>query len=306
MQPEYFIECSTNAQAFEKAAWQFLAEGEYTPDDIFDFIKGARQLQQVPLYYFDIGYEGSATGEVGHSRTETYVEFDKEQTRSVTDWFPYSEYIHGETDALLYAGKVCEDWMLAMFEGFKFKRSQLKKTAAGDKEAAALGALFVTTMDEGWNRRGRQIALNKVQQYESDRLKEKDIRDLNISVKLSEQEKYSLVAPYWFFNYTYSGSAYTVIADATNLGRITGTRPTDEKLKTKVQETRRSGWIMGIAASIGSAIVWATAFDPPELSILIGAAGLTLTWLVTEFWSVARLKREARERRLYSKSLKGK
>jgi hypothetical protein len=306
MHPAYFIDCPTTPQQFEQAAYAFLAAGNYTPDDIFEEMSATQQLLQLPFYYYQIGYEGKLKAETGHKHTDTYIRLNKKKQRSITTWHPHYEYITGETDVLLYAGNSHAAELIDLMQATQCSASHLKIINPGDTALPALQASFVYSMEAQWAGYGSAIALARIDAYERERRTSMLLRDIDIQVKLHIRQKRSVLIPCWLLKYTYNDADYWVAADATNLARITGTRPTDQRMKEKIREKRRSGWITGVAASAGAALVWATAFQPPALSIFIGGAGIAITWLITEMFAVAKLKRATRERLLYRKALKGK
>lgn len=112
------IPLAITVDELEKIAYSYMANGEYTPDDMLEaavFTKKERLY--VPAYVFRVEYDATWTASFGYDRKEQYTEYQtvyrnnssyKEpvtKTKTVTDWRPQNGSDTGILSLAIYAGK---------------------------------------------------------------------------------------------------------------------------------------------------------------------------------------------------------
>lgn len=119
--PRFIVPMKLTEQAIKDAAREFLAEGDYTPDDLVDapFLKVERLY--VPAFRYRGHYDARWTASFGYDRTEPYVDYETRYVdgrservpvtryRTVTDWQPASGSDVGDFTLYGYAGDVLDD-----------------------------------------------------------------------------------------------------------------------------------------------------------------------------------------------------
>ena len=114
---DYIIPLSVTVDDLEKRAYEYMASGDFTPDDMLEsatFIK--RECFYVPAYFFKIDYQATWTASFGYDRQEPYTayrtvtrnnqSFQEAYTahKTVTDWRPSNGIDSGDFTVSTYAG----------------------------------------------------------------------------------------------------------------------------------------------------------------------------------------------------------
>lgn len=117
------------ADRLERKAYDYMASGNYTPDDMLDaavFTK--KEMMYVPAYIFNVDFEATWTASFGYDRKETYTEYQtvyrdgksrKEpvtRTKTVTDWRPQHGTDTGSVWLATYAGQRLSSSTLSLRE----------------------------------------------------------------------------------------------------------------------------------------------------------------------------------------------
>lgn len=128
---ELIVPFILDLQAIEKAASAYMAEGEYTPDNLVQIAKVTKlERLYLPCYYFHGLYLARWTATFGFDRTEHYTAYETRissdtgrtrqvpvtKTRTVTDWRSQSGTASGRFAVLTYAGAKFKGSFLPLIE----------------------------------------------------------------------------------------------------------------------------------------------------------------------------------------------
>jgi LSD1 subclass zinc finger protein len=115
---EKIIPLTVKKEDLENRVYEYMASGDYTPDDMIDEAKIiSRQFLYVPTYKFQVEFEATWTASFGYDRTEHYTEYvtvtrnghsvkePRTKTKTVTDWRPANGTDAGRFSVAAYAGK---------------------------------------------------------------------------------------------------------------------------------------------------------------------------------------------------------
>lgn len=113
LEAELIIPLSVTQDDLEKRVYAYMAEGNYTPDDMLEsvtFLK--RECFYVPAYVFEVDYEAKWTASFGYDRKEPYTDYRTRNGRreaytayrTVTDWRPVNGEDSGTFEVAAYAG----------------------------------------------------------------------------------------------------------------------------------------------------------------------------------------------------------
>ena len=107
--PEFIIPLAMTPDVLEKNVYGYLAQGDYTPDDMLESVVFLRKESfYVPVYTFEINYDVNWTATFGYDQQEPYTAHrdGKAYTayRTVTDWRPASGRDVGTFEVSAYAG----------------------------------------------------------------------------------------------------------------------------------------------------------------------------------------------------------
>lgn len=122
---ESIIPFTVSKDDLEKRVYEYMASGDYTPDDILEASTFTKQeLFYVPAFMFRVEYEATWTASFGYDRTEHYTVYEDRhlgndsrgnsrgyhqvpvtKTKTVTDWRPANGVDSGIFSVATYAGK---------------------------------------------------------------------------------------------------------------------------------------------------------------------------------------------------------
>ena len=275
MDVDFIINNKVSEQDFEKIVYKWLAEGDYTPDDIIENIITQNNITLVPIYFYKNEYYGSCSASLGYARQEYYYEWDdynKKQIRKsrwVTDWHPHSQAVQGVTTTVVYAGTLVREEIATFVENMGWLKEELHSISDDTSHYEEIADLFKFSKEEMWNNRGIHKAYNDAVKKTTSELPSPLVQNLSLNINFSLTGFFSLVAPYWLFRYEYNEKEYYVIVDGNNPERIDGVKPEDQKRKNSVIKLKWFGWSVGLLA-----IVLALYFSSGES---FGDIGLTWT-----------------------------
>lgn len=249
-------------QDFEKIVYQWLAEGDYTPDDIIENIITKKNLCYLPVYFFKRIYDGTCSASIGYPRSEEYQVWNSEKkryeyrSRTVIDWRPHYQPVNGRLsisglgcdtknkEILSSISKQINNIRFSNFDFIRFEESILSKKEVID---------FQYTSYETWKinieESAKEIIFNKAVS-ELPGSNKKDIR-INLNKNEDEQKPLSIYVPFWFFLYEYAGKEYFVFNDAGSGNNIGGTKPEDKRRKNRVLTINLLYWLGWPAVSWG-------------------------------------------------------
>ncbi len=124
------IPMGMSVEALERSAQAYMAQGDFTPDDMLEVaVFTRRERLYVPAHRFIVSYEATWTASFGYDRTEHYTEFvsvtkysngrsytvqePRTRTKTVTDWRPANGTDAGSFSVAAYAGKLLNESALA-------------------------------------------------------------------------------------------------------------------------------------------------------------------------------------------------
>ena len=107
--PEFIIPLALTPDALEKNVYGYLAQGDYTPDDMLETVVFLRrECFYVPTYTFNVDYDVNWTASFGYDQEEPYTAHREGKAytayRTVTDWRPVSGRDSGTFEVSTYAG----------------------------------------------------------------------------------------------------------------------------------------------------------------------------------------------------------
>ncbi len=120
------IPMGMSVEALERSAQAYMAQGDFTPDDMLEVaVFTRRERLYVPAHRFIVSYEATWTASFGYDRTEHYTEFvsvtkysngrsytvqePRNRTKTVTDWRPANGIDAGSFSVAVYAGKLLNE-----------------------------------------------------------------------------------------------------------------------------------------------------------------------------------------------------
>jgi hypothetical protein len=124
------IPMGMSVEALERSAQAYMAQGDFTPDDMLEVaVFTRRERLYVPAHRFIVSYEATWTASFGYDRTEHYTEFvsvtkysngrsytvqePRTRKKTVTDWRPANGTDAGSFSVATYAGKLLNESALA-------------------------------------------------------------------------------------------------------------------------------------------------------------------------------------------------
>lgn len=304
MDLDYIIKNKVSEQDFEQIVYKWLAEGDYTPDDIIENIITQNNLALMPLYYSKDDYSGSCSVSLGYQKLvedNVYDNVNKKwvrQSRWITEWQPHSQAIQGNTVTITYAGGKVINPISIFFENMGWKSEELLSIPPDAPRYDEMCNLFKVSKNDSWDIRGGKKAYNQAFQQTIPKLPSSIYNNLVLNIKFTETMFFNVLAPYWLFSYEYQEKQYYVLVDGNNPGRIDGLRPEDKKRKSEVIKVKWFGWLVGILATILALyIVAGQDFDKIVwnwTNFGIGLAGLILTG-VTVAYEVVKIKDKSKK-----------
>ncbi|MBC7775180.1 MAG: hypothetical protein H7246_07050 [Phycisphaerae bacterium] len=292
MKVDYIIKNKVSEQDFERAVYNWLAEGDYTPDDIIENIITQNNLVLLPLHFYMNDYQGTCSASLGYSRTEYYQvwndTYKRSETRSrmVTNWVPHSQPVQGTVTTVVYAGDKNLEGIALFVENMGWRADELNQIGQNEANYAPVLSLFKVNGSDSWNNKGAKKAYNSAVQQTLPLLPSNLVQNFNLNIRFSEKKFFSLVAPFWLFIYEYQEQQYYVVVDGNDPSRVDGIKPEDKKRKNSVIALRWYGWIGGIVASLFGVYYFSgQTFAELEINwknIGIFAAGFILTWILIE------------------------
>ena len=247
MQPDYILGNNISKQDFEKIAYQWLAEGDYTPDDVLENIITEHNLGLMPLYFLKAEYYGNCSVSLGYRRQEYYYEWDdfsKKQirkSRTVVDWHPHTQPVQGVTTTITYVGNPLSERAMTFIEDMGWTAEALQRLPDNIPRYDEVCGMFKLDYNESWAQKGLKKAYQEAVQQTIPKLPSLIQSNLTLDIRFTEKLFFSVLAPYWLFKYEYKEKLYFLIADGHTPTRIDGTKPEDKKRKNEVIKIRTVG-----------------------------------------------------------------
>lgn len=232
---------------FRAIAYNWLAEGEYTPDDIIENIVTSNSLVLFPFYHFEHQFSGSCSFSLASIHSYNYYSIDKngnrvKQQKADITWTNKNLPINGQVNILAYAGEYIDAPWNNFIERTVWKPIELIKRSFSSDKYNYFMRSFKASKETVWNDKAVYRAYDKALEHTKNHMKKQYYKDLNLSIKFDEVASYHILAPFWLFTYDYAGDKYYIIVDGNDSTRVEGTKPQDNKRKGRIKNIRRVGW----------------------------------------------------------------
>jgi LSD1 subclass zinc finger protein len=244
--PDLVIPLTVEKDALEKAVYQHLASGHYTPDDLIEqAVLTKVERFYTPAYWFSGKYEARWTASFGYDRTEHYTTYETRQengrsrqvpvtkTKTVTDWNPVNGTDSGAFSVLAYAGSRLDKRVLSLVEH-----------SAGCDNVTDYDVSFVSgfevepfsvTEDTAYADRGDSQVNGIIDESVHQHAQGDRQRDWHWTANI-RKEGQPVIVPVCHVTYEYEGKSYHVWTDGTNPQvQVTDELPKDEKRQRNVQ-----------------------------------------------------------------------
>lgn len=220
-------------EQFKIAALKWLAQGNYTPDDVlensvFDKVTGT----YIPFYNYDGSYEIKWSGSCGYDRVERVS--GGEGTRTTTDWRPASGTINGKFELRGIASKKLPDKFLDFCEKTHLAKKMIKDYDTRYIQGFAL-APFVAKPEEVFKSRVKPELDAIVQERVEKAMPGDRQRDISWSGDTPYKET-SMYVPFWLATYNYKNEEYRCLVYGRNASKIDGDKPVDKDRKKRVSK----------------------------------------------------------------------
>jgi hypothetical protein len=271
------VRFATTEADFKRALLAFLAEGDFTPDDVFDQVQ---VRQQTGLFAATFLYEGTArvhwTASAGFQRRESYVEDHVEvengrrvnrprtATRTVTDWRPIS-------------GESLQDYRLCVVAtpALPAELHPLIETVEGLAPTDALPPVdpaavkgfaiepFAGSPEENFQRVAQGRLNAELLRLTQKRIPGDEHKQLSLTSTRAHERCTRLYRPIWFATYAYKGQRFSYAMDGVSK-KGQGTRPEDHALRDSVQRLEKELSNANVLAIVAAVLLFfvLTIFGP--------------------------------------------
>ena len=206
---------------FERGLLSWLADGDYTPDDILSGVMVSEHTGlYVPFFRFTGEYRATFTASAGYERQETYVAYRKDsngnrvpvtKTRTVTDWRPASGEASREFTVWSTASQKlpeermewCEETVGSQDDQWEVLSEEVIKGYAMEP--------FDQTADEVYAKRGKSSLSGQVRQVCRNMVQGDKCKDLRTEFSIRERDESHHYAPFWIASLKYKGETFTYV-----------------------------------------------------------------------------------------------
>jgi len=230
MKVDYLIQNKVSEEDFESTVYDWLSQGDYTPDDIIENIITEHNLMYFPVHFYKCSYSGNASASLGYPRIEYYYVYNpttkrqERKSRTVTDWIPHAQNVSGNVSTAVYVGDLKFDFLKLL-------------------------SLFKRNETDAWNNTGLKECHRLASKEIVNNFPSTIVRNFNANLSINVNNHASVVLPFWVFMYNYQGKPYYVAVDGNNPQRVSGLRPENKKRKNTVKAIRWVGWLSTIYLS---------------------------------------------------------
>ena len=234
---------SVSKEDYQRNVYEFLSEGDYTPDDIltstiFESVTGS----YLPMWLYSGKYEGNWSASSGYRRIESYVGRDSngravEKTRTVTDWRPSNGNCNGEYTVFGFAGDndAIKPTISDYAHGTQFSRGAIK-----DYEPQYTTGFtmldFKNDEHDTWDFNSKSRAEALVRASAEARIPGDTFKDFYVEAVYHQNKSLRTYVPFWITTYKYGDEEFYVYMDGTNQDRLQGLRPEDNERKALVKK----------------------------------------------------------------------
>jgi len=279
IKPDSILPFSISKEEYQKAVFEFLSEGDYTPDDIltstiFESVNGS----YLPMWLYSGKYSGNWSASSGYNRTEEYVGKGLDgklttKTRTVTDWRPSNGNCNGEYTVFGFAGdsESVKGTIADYAHETQFSRGDLKNF---DTEYTAGFTMleFAQDQHETWDNFANSRAHAIIEASATSRIPGDTYKDFYVEAVFDKEKTLRTYVPFWITTYNYNDNEFYVYMDGRDMTRLKGTKPEDTQRKDEVAKKFYPGHIVLAVAIIMCFVLDMTATIGWVLVIAIIAA----------------------------------
>lgn len=215
---------------------EWLAKGDYTPDDVFHNSKSIPKFDYLPIYNFGASYKANATVYAVTMRSRPVTRYVNGKPYQDTEWYTvplvFNNVTAGQFNTVVYTGSINRDSIRKFVESTEWNGNDMYIL---DNNGAPYDHMFSRDKQTEWNdiafKRMHKEAIAKA---EREAMGLHKIINTNLDYTDIKVEAYGLLLPFFLFAYVYEGNDYHVIIDANNPERIDGVRPVNNKRQLAV------------------------------------------------------------------------
>ncbi len=244
---------SVTKEACQTAFVEWLAQGDFCPNDIYDKTHSIEVIgAYAPMYIFNINYKVDWSASIGYNRIEKYMEMNKDgklenRTRTVTDWRPHSDSFRGSASKSAIASAFLRNPPWAEFVLACEVMSFGEPLEYDERYLAGFTQMPLSFSKDDAYEAIIKPKLEAHMQYEVDEIKLGDKkRDVHWSAQYSIKNWHLIYWPLWLIKYHYNNSEYAFVANGSKADEVRGSKPND---KSTLAKSRRIFYIaFGLSA----------------------------------------------------------
>ncbi|MFK7979268.1 MAG: hypothetical protein AB8G86_04765 [Saprospiraceae bacterium] len=252
MKGNYLIKNKVSEENFEATVYDWLADGDYTPDDIIENIITEHNLMYFPAHFYYSNYKGEVSASLGYMHEESYWTYNPEtkrkekRTRTVTTWQPYSQNVNSYIGVLIYAGESRFDFLRPFIEDTGWGKNDLIKVDDDTDRYQNFKKKYKKNLLDTWNEIGINESHRKATNEIKSNFPSNIISNFKANLNFKIDHNFSVLVPFWVFMYDYKGKKYYVSVDGNNPHKIDGVKPENKARKYTVKAIKWVGWLSTI------------------------------------------------------------
>jgi len=295
---------------FETVLLEWLAAGDYTPDDILSSVLVSRYTGVfVPFFRFRGEYRANFSASAGYSRVETYTATETdldgnrelvERTRTVTDWRPMNGEASDDFQIFCCASKTlpakyhawCEEQVCDQLGGWTtLNENDIEKYALEPFSRAA---------DEVFTARGKPKLRERVVARCMSGVPGDKTRDLKFSYRVRDRKAHHVYQPLWIASLQFGGEQFHFIQSGSAPDAWTGQRPEDKERKRTLKALMKPPTYSAVAWVLVGLLGFPLGAIPTIIAVVIGGPMSLILYLRAKKQQKAILSRsrEVRQRLL--------
>ncbi len=237
--PERIVVFNTTRDDFEREILSFLVQGDYTPNDIFNYAQ-FRDVEGIylPMYLYEGKYDATWNCSVGYYENEVVATFDNKgvKNKRVIKYRPQS----GSTKnnfaivCIAYEGKDVKKELVEYARTYVYD-SLSAKAFSPDLLSGYQFMIHNLDKETTWDKWGVNTVKYLAERNSLSQIPGEKYKDFTCGVSVDTKHDGRLVyLPFWSIYYEYNNEVHHAILDGTGKNRITGSIPIDVKRKQSV------------------------------------------------------------------------
>ncbi|MGA1497326.1 MAG: hypothetical protein ACO38Y_05890 [Steroidobacteraceae bacterium] len=241
-------------QQFQEKTLEFLAAGEFTPDDLLINYEVKEDLHAVyaPFYRHKLSFDGAMTCDAGREEIHyVRVKVGNEyvnQKRTEIAWEPFQRNLKGRRTLDVCLAQRIDEELLRNLQSATEDQSLSKFSPELVRDHAIEHAIEQVESDEVFMSRGYPRLKAHVHRLATESAPTHH-RNIKVSFDYEVEDKTPFLSGVWLQTYGYGERTYQVVMDAGS-GQVFGYRPEDEDRRNWQAEIKKLGhmsWLPGIA-----------------------------------------------------------